>query len=107
MTKYIIDEYTEVYTDKIKNELVFYSYQSGKYKIYELDNALVYLISLIQSPRTKKEIYSLLLVKFPNVKHGEFLNAFNALLSDNIIKKLIKEKDISNLRWFKQEMFFS
>lgn len=107
MTKYIIDEYTEVYTDKIKNELVFYSYQSGKYKIYELDNALVYLISLIQSPRTKKEIYSLLLVKFPNVKHGEFLNAFNALLSDNIIKKLIKGKDISNLRWFKQEMFFS
>ena len=30
MTKYIIDEYTEVYTDKIKNELVFYSYETVK-----------------------------------------------------------------------------
>lgn len=106
MTKYIIDEYTEVYTDKVKNELVFYSYQSGKYKIYEFDNALVYLIKLVQKPQTKETLYSLLIKKYPDVKYDELLNAINTLIFDNIIRKSEFQKCTTDPRWARQKEFF-
>lgn len=108
-TKIILDQYIETYLNTKERELIFYSYQSGVYKIYEMDDALTQLIYILKdSPISIDNGYKIIKKNFPDITFLEFKEVLHTLFEDNIIRVQQEfDQNVTESRWNRQDEFFN